>query len=147
MIKQSVAAIMAAGLAVSVVGCGSADTPEASTARPAAATQAAPEGDPDRYCRLVEQLEGRGQKAFAGLGRDAAPADYRRAERRFVLANSGLLDGLGPALPEHLRDEVRTFVTGMRQRGGLEPAGTVTQRDASHAERALLAYERGACHA
>lgn len=147
MIKQSVAAIMVAGLAVSAVGCGSADTPQASTARPAKATQAAPDGDPDRYCRLVNQLETRGQKAFAGLGRDAAPADYRRAERRFVQANSELLDSLEPAVPEQLRDDIRTFVTAMRQRGGLEQAGTVTQRDASQAERALLEYERGACSA
>jgi len=40
---------------------------------------------------------------------------------------------------------MEVFVTGMRQRGGLVAPGTVTPREASAAERAVLGYEREHC--
>ncbi|MDQ3628766.1 MAG: hypothetical protein M3419_08155 [Actinomycetota bacterium] len=140
-----------AGLMLTVIGCG-AEQPQppaqSASARPEPTTTApspAETGDPARYCRLTDQLKASGRKTFAGLGRDATHAEYRSAERRFVLDNATALRGLKAALPERLGDDVRTFVTAMRQRGGLEPAGSVTQADASAAEQALRGYERRAC--
>lgn len=150
--NQAMKRLLIAGLMVTAMGC-EAEQPgapaQAAPASPNPTTTASPAehetGDPAQYCELTEQLEASGQEVFAGLGRSATAAEYRHAERRFVLDNAAALRGLEAAIPERLRDEVRTFVTAMRQRGGLEPAGTVTQAGASAAEQALRGYERRAC--
>ncbi len=148
--KQPVLGVLMAGLVSMGMGCGAQAEPSAPQAAPETQSLVTPTeppdtGDPDRYCSLVEQLESAGRQAFAELGRDATPADYRRVERRFVLDNAERLRQLAPSLPEQLRDDARTFLTAMRQRGGLEPAGTVSQAAASTAERELREFERRAC--
>ncbi len=148
--NQAVTGLVIAGMMLAAMGCES-EQPEAAaqvpSARSSAATTpgAAQTGDPARYCQLTEQLEAYGREAFAGLGRNATAAEYRRVERRFVIDNAAALRELEAAVPERLRDDVRTFVTSMRQRGGLEPSGTVTSADASAAEQEVRAYERRAC--
>lgn len=123
-------------------GDGAADAPSSPTAEAAPPTQDA--YDPKPYCRITQRLETAGEKAFGDLGRDATAADFKAAERSFVLDNAELLDELIAAAPSDLTDDVETFVTAMRQRGGLEDGG-VTQRDASQAEKRILAFEKRHC--
>lgn len=100
--------------------------------------------DAAAYCELTRRLEAAGEKAFADLGRNATPAQYQAVERGFVLDNQDLLDGLVDAAPGHLGDEVDTLLSAMRQRGGLEHSG-VSQREASTAEKRILAFEKRQC--
>jgi hypothetical protein len=148
--NQAVTGLVIAGMMLAATGCESeqptaaAEVPSARST-PTTTHSSAQTGDPARYCQLTEQLEAYGRKAFAGLGRNATAAEYRSVERGSVLDNAAALRGLEAAAPERLRDDVRTFVTSMRQRGGLEPAGTVTPADAAAAEQAILGFERRAC--
>jgi len=139
-------------LGLGVVACGTdrAATEAVSDTGPTATNRSAgapsPDaGDPGRYCALTRQLEASGRTVFADLGHDATPAEYADAERTFVRANEDRLTALVGTLPAGLRDEMEVFVTGMRQRGGLVAPGTVTPREASAAERAVLGYEREHC--
>ena len=100
--------------------------------------------DPQPYCRTTRRLEKAGEQAFAGLGRNATPADYEAAERSFILDNADLLDELVATAPADLTDDVETFLAAMRQRGGLEDGG-VTQREATKAEKNVLAFEEQRC--
>lgn len=153
--NKALTVLVISGLVLAATGCESqqsqapaqdtAATSDSATNSDAATTTGPSTGDPARYCRLTEQLEASGQTVFADLGRDATAADYQSAERRFALDNRTTLRALEAAVPDQLRDDVRSFVTAMRQRGGLEPGGTVTQAEASAAERAIRAFERRAC--
>lgn len=136
-----VAALLAAACSVSATS---------DTARPAGqggvAADASQRGsfDPAPYCELTRRLEAAGQEAFADLDRRATAAQYRAAERSFILANRSLLGDLGPSAPARLADEVETFLAAMRQRGGLEDSD-VSQRAATAAERRILAFEKRHC--
>ncbi len=111
----------------------------------AEATALTPEEyDPQPYCQATRRLEKAGEQAFAGLGRNATPADYEAAERSFILDNADLLEELVATAPADLTDDVETFLAAMRQRGGLEDSG-VTQRQATKAENELLAFEEQRC--
>jgi hypothetical protein len=145
-------AIVAAYTAVmlgAAMGCTDTGTQDASS-RESKAVDPEPtvtngSGDPRRYCQLVEELDARGNKVFGELGRDATPAQYRRAERRFIEESAGLLAQLEPAVPARLRDDVRTFMSAMRQRAGLAVPEAVSDKAASEAERRLRDFERHAC--
>lgn len=100
--------------------------------------------DAEPYCELTRRLEAAGAKAFADLGRNATPAQYRAAERSFVLDNQDLLDGLAGAAPAYLAEEIETLLAAMRQRGGLEDSG-VSQREATDAEKRILSFEKRQC--
>ena len=101
--------------------------------------------DPSKYCRLVAELDARGNKVFRPLGRDATPAEYRQAERRFVRDNAALIAQVVPALPARLRDEGQAIVTAMRQRAGLHVPQPIADGAASRAEKTILAFERRVC--
>lgn len=114
---------------------------------PAVADATAPtpeQYDPQPYCKVTRQLEKAGEEAFATLERNATPAEYKAAERNFILDNADLLDELVVTAPPNLTDDVETFLTAMRQRGGLEDSG-VTQREATKAENKILAFEDQHC--
>lgn len=117
---------------------------DSSSSPPGAAPPTSDAYDPQPYCDATRRLEAAGEKAFSGLGRDASPADYQAAERSFVLDNAELLDELVAAAPPDLTADVETLLTAMRQRGGLEDGG-VTQREASQAEKRILAFEKRHC--
>ncbi len=130
----------------SAAAASAADTTSVATS-PGATNQAAepPRGeDADRYCTITKRLEAAGEEAFAGLGREASAADYKAAERAFVLNNARLLDQLVAAAPGTLTPHVETLLAAMRQRGGL-PAKHVEQRDATKAEKQVLAFEKKHC--
>ncbi len=97
--------------------------------------------DPQPYCETTRRLEKAGERAFVHLERDATHAQYKAAERSFILDNADLLDELVAAAPPDLTEDVETFLAAMRQRGGLEDVG-VTQREASIAEERILAFEK-----
>jgi len=105
---------------------------------------ASEQGDADRYCRITQRLEAAGNKAFADLGRDSSPADYKAAERTFVLENDAMLDELIAAAPGPLSPHVETMLTAMRERGGLTDA-RVKRQDAAAAEKQVLAFEKKHC--
>lgn len=128
-------------------GNSSSDTGEPPPQTGAIATGSSPTSRPydaEPYCDLIQQLEAAGEKAFAKLGQKATPAQYRAAERNFVLGSQDLLGGLVGAAPSHLTDELDTFLAAMRQRGGLEDSG-VSQREATAAEKRILAFEKRHC--
>ncbi|MGA8847093.1 MAG: hypothetical protein WB471_10815, partial [Nocardioides sp.] len=81
---------------------------------------------------------------FATLDRSSTRAEYQATERSFIVDNVDLLNGLLSAAPAHLSAEVGTFLAAMRQRGGLGD-GEVTQREASSAEKAMVAWEKKHC--
>lgn len=117
------------------------------TKSPAAGATTAPTSeqyDPQPYCDITRQLEKAGEKAFSTLDRDSTNAEYEAAERNFIVDNEDLLDELVSAAPAHLTDEVETFLAAMRQRGGLGDSG-VTKREASSAEKNVVAWEKKNC--
>jgi hypothetical protein len=127
------AAVLALASALALAACGGDEDEPA--ARPAAATAA---GDADRYCALARE------EHFAGLGEDATPEQFERAERSFVERNAATLDELERAAPAEIRRDVRTLLAGMRQRAGLE-GPEVSERAASAAEGRIKAFERRSC--
>jgi hypothetical protein len=133
------AAVLALASALALAACGGDDDEPA--ARPAAATAA---GDADRYCALARDLDAAGEEHFAGLGEDATPEQFERAERSFVERNAATLDELERAAPAEIRRDVRTLLAGMRQRAGLE-GPEVSERAASAAEGRIKAFERRSC--
>jgi len=151
MLDRTAACVLVAGLVLAgSAACGGTDAKPAPEDQPVAtprpsATSELEEGDPARYCALTRQLEAQGHKAFAGLGHDATAAEYRQAERRFLTDNAAALRQLESSLPESLRDEMRTFLAGMRERAGLPVVDLVTQREVSSAEKALRDFEKREC--
>ncbi|MGH3361120.1 MAG: hypothetical protein ACRDOM_01555 [Nocardioides sp.] len=135
-----------------LLAAGCADTSTADTVAPPASagesadasSRTAGQYDAKPYCELTEQLEAAGEEAFSDLGRNATAAQFRAAERSFVLDNQDLLGSLTGAAPAHLADEIETFLSGMRQRGGLEDSG-VSQREATDAEKRILTFEKSHC--
>lgn len=123
---------------------GATSTSPASSETPTT-TASTMSGDPTKYCGLVAALDARGNKVFRPLGRDATPAQYRQAERRFLRENGALVAQVVPALPERLRDEGQALLTAMRQRAGLQVAEPVSNPAASKAEKIILAFERRVC--
>lgn len=138
-------AAMAITAACSTSPTSDAADPSASGGSPAAeSSSTSGPYDAEPYCELTRRLESAGEKTFADLGRNATPAQYRSAERSFVLDNENLLAGLVDAAPTHLTDEVETLLTAMRQRSGLEDSG-VSQSEASDAEKRILDFEKRHC--
>lgn len=130
-------------------GCGNEDTSPTSasdsTPTPASdsATDTAPY-DPQLFCSTTLELERAGEKNFSSLDRNSTEEEYEAAERTFVLDNAELLDTFVSAAPTDLADEIDTFLTAMRQRAGLADE-SVTQREATRAEKAILAFENQHC--
>jgi hypothetical protein len=118
-----------------LTACGSEDS--------APRTQSA--GDPDRYCALVREMDAAGTKFFARLEgkKNATPADYEAAERRFVERYAPQFEEIERAAPAEVRDDVRILLAGQRARAGL--GGAVDEAEASAAEERILRYERRAC--
>ncbi len=112
---------------------------------PPGTTAANDTGEPQRVCELTRRLERAGRDVFSKLGRDATRAEYQAAEREFVLDNAATLHDLVDAFPSDIAPQAELFITAMRQRAGLVPAGTVRPSEASAAERRIRAYEREHC--
>ncbi len=125
---------------------GTADTTSGSASSGASKATESPadRADAERFCTITTRLEAAGQEAFAGLGRNASPAEYKAAERAFVLDNAAMLDQLVVAAPATLAPHVETMLTAMRQRGGLAD-GHVEQQEAANAEKHILAFEKSHC--
>jgi hypothetical protein len=136
------AALLAACAGNSTSDIAGPSTPAGTTAGEASRTSGQYDAQP--YCKLTRRLEAAGEDAFSGLGRDATAAQYEAAERNFVLDNQDLLGGLVDAAPAHLTDEIETFLSAMRQRGGLVEH-RVSQSAAAAAEKGILSFERRHC--
>jgi hypothetical protein len=136
-----------AALALAVAACGEDDEAgQRAQATPTpAATSTAAAGDAQRYCALTGELDAAGERFFAGLGRDASPAQFQAAERRFVQRFSGKLAELERAAPQEIAADARTLLAAQRDRAGLPTSERVTQAKASAAEERLRAYERRNC--
>ena len=142
MVRTSLIAVALVAV-LALVACGDDDGGSRDD-RPAAAATAP---DPERYCALTRRLDADGEKFFAGLGRDATPADYEAAERRFIEQSGTQLAELQRVAPAQIAADVRKLLAGMRQRAGLKPAIEVSEAQASAAEQRITAYEKRACGA
>ena len=142
MLRRSIITL-AAVAALALAACGD-DGDEGAGSQTTTATVAAA-GDVERYCALTRQLDADGERFFAGLGRDASPAQYEAAERRFIEAHSADLDELGRVAPAAIRSDVQKLFAGMRERAGLKPAIEVSEAQAAAAEERIQAFEKQGC--
>lgn len=142
MLRRSIITV-AVLAALALVACGD-DSDEGAGNEPTTATVATA-GDVERYCALTRELDAEGEQFFAGLGRDASPAQYEAAERRFIEAHSADLDELGRVAPSAIKSDVQKLFAGMRERAGLQPAIEVSEAQASAAEARIQAFEKRSC--
>jgi hypothetical protein len=121
--------------ALVLAACGSED----SAPRAAQST-----GDLERYCALVREMDAAGSKFFARIEakKNATPADFEAAERRFVERFTPQFEAIEHAAPTAIRADVRLLLAGQRARAGL---GTVDEAEASAAEERVVKYEESRC--
>jgi hypothetical protein len=120
--------------ALVLAACGSEDgAPRAQSA-----------GDLERYCALVREMDAAGSKFFARLEakKNATPADFEAAERRFVERFTPQFEAIERVAPPAIRADVRLLLAGQRARAGL---GTVDEAAASAAEERVVQYEESRC--
>jgi hypothetical protein len=129
--QRTTAVAALAALTLAAAACGGDDD---------AAPRAAAAG-PQRYCALVDELDRRGEVAFAEAKR---PAEFVAIERGFVAGIADDTAELERVAPVRIRGDVRTMVSAMRGRAGLADV-KVPQREASAAEKRVKAFEKTAC--
>lgn len=135
MSRTSYPVALAAALGLLALG-GCAGSPQA----PAAAQAS---GDTARYCALVAELEGIGERIFADVDRDAPPEELMRREGMLVEQGAGQFAELQRVAPGEIRDDVAVLVSELRARttspDGADPAA------AEAAEERIRAFEEQAC--
>lgn len=105
------------------------------------------EGDVERYCEILDELEVRGNEIFEGLESDpdASDEDFEAAERDFVESSEDEFEELVETAPEDLREDVRTVLDGIRQRGGLEVDNEVSEEEEAAADEQVRAFAEAEC--
>lgn len=140
MIRSS-AIILALIAALALSACAEEDTSKAQTTTTAAA------GDVNRYCALTRQLDAEGEQFFTDLDEDSSPSEFQAAERRMVEHSADELDELQRVAPGQIKSDVRKVVAALHERAGLQPQITVSEAEASAAEKRVMAYEKRNCKA
>lgn len=128
-----VALAAAIGL-LSLVGC--AGEPPAPAAAP-------PSADTARYCALVAELDGIGERIFADVPRDAPPEEFMRREGMLVEQAAGQFAELQRVAPGEIRDDVTVLLSELRART-TSPDGAASAA-AEAAEERIRAFEEQAC--
>lgn len=107
------------------------------------AAPAASAGDVGRYCALVAELNGIGERVFADLSEDATPEEVTRREGMLVEQGAAQLSELERVAPAEIRADVPVFVADLRARAsapqGPDPAA------AQAAEERILAFDEANC--
>lgn len=140
MIRSS-AIILALIAALALSACAEEDTSKAQTTTTAAA------GDVNRYCALTRQLDAEGEQFFTDLDEDSSRSDFQAAERRMAEHFTDELNELQRVAPRQIKSDVRKVLAALHVRAGLQPQITVSEADASAAEKRVLAYEKRHCKA
>lgn len=141
---RGTAAVAAAALAFA--GCGGDDGDSAaqqSQSGGGQATQAAQDGDVERYCQLARQLERNAEQHFSRLGEGTSPTEFRTAHVEFIEANQETIRAIPQAAPAQIRDKIETTLAGMRQQAGEQV--DVSEADIEAADRKLKAFEQQRC--
>jgi hypothetical protein len=141
------AVIVAAVLTLALAACGDDDEDAGGAGGSTATATVAAAGDPDRYCALTRELDAEGEQFFASLGRDATPAQYEAAERRFITRFAGELEEVEQAAPQEIKRDVGTLLAGQRERAGLPTATKVEESEGDAAETRIQAWEKRNCKA
>lgn len=141
MIRSS-AIVLALIAALALSACGDDDnTSSAQTATTAVS------GDVDRYCALTRQLDAEGEQFFTDLDEGSSRAEFKAAERRMAEHFADELDEVQRVAPRQIKTDVRKVVAALHERAGLQPQITVSETDASAADKRVLAYEKRNCKA
>lgn len=122
--------------ALALAGCAGTDPDPAPAAAPADS------GDVARYCALVAELNGIGERIFADLPEDAAPEELMRGQAMLVQQGAAQLAELEQVVPAEIRADVPIFLADLRARA------TGTRADPAAAEAAeerILAFDERNC--
>lgn len=126
---------------LALAACGGDDERSATTTTSSAAAN----GQAARYCKLAKGLDRAGESFFAKLGEDAGANECEAAEREFAERHLTEISALRRAAPPAIAADVRTMLTGMRQRAGLAVAEKVDERKSAKAEERVKAFETRNC--
>ena len=118
-------------LAGVVAGCGDDD-------------DSSSEGDVERYCELVDELDQAGSDAFEGLDETSTDEDFAEAERQFLEDNADAFEELEDVAPEEIADDIDTLLEAQEERaaGGEQEE---TSEDVSDAEERVGEFEDENC--
>ena len=120
-------------LAGVVAGCGDDD-------------DSSSEGDVERYCELVDELDQAGSEAFESLEGDetATDEDFAEAERQFIEDNADAFEELEEVAPDEIADDIDTLLEAQAERaaGGEQEE---TSEDVSDAEERVGEFEDEHC--
>lgn len=122
--------------ALALAGCAGTDPDPAPAAAPADS------GDVARYCALVAELNGIGERIFADLPEDAAPEELMRGQAMLVQQGAAQLAEQEQVAPAEIRADVPIFLADLRARA------TGTRADpaaAQAAEERILAFDERNC--
>lgn len=138
-ITSRLAPLVAVALsALTLAGC-AGEKPPPAPAPPAAAPADA--GDVNRYCALIAELNGIGERVFADLPEDASSEEYMRRESMFLEQAEAQLAELDQVAPVEIRADGALFEASMRARAagqpGPDPAAVeaAEERERAFAER------------
>lgn len=136
-------AAVAIGVAV-LPGCSGADADPGSGNDPVASAPTG-EGDVDRYCALVAEVNGIGERVFTGMPEDAPAQEYTARQKQLVEESAAQLEEMEAVAPVQIRADVPVFLADLPARAvtGESPDPVAAQA----AESRIRAFEEENCPA
>lgn len=76
--------------------------------------------DERRYCELTDELDAKGEAAFADITEESSEEDIAATEKAFVESADAEFDELVEVAPAEIEEEVADYVAGFRARAAGE---------------------------
>jgi len=119
LVHRSLPLAAAACVALAVTGCAGGPATAAPTAP--APSAGAPPGDVIRYCALLAEVNGVGERVFADLPENATAEEQRRAKALFVEQAGPQMAEMIRVAPPEIRTDLELYQADVRARAAGEP--------------------------